>query len=48
MYALFIPSSNTGIFTVIWRIVMYYFKIAPGIGSGLIKVRRKANNREWT
>lgn len=46
MYALFIPASNTGIFTVIWRIVMYYFRIAPGISSGLIIVLREANNHE--
>jgi O-antigen/teichoic acid export membrane protein len=46
MYARFIPASNVGIFAVIWRIVMYYFNIAPGIGSGIIIVRREANKRE--
>ena len=46
MYALFIPASIVGIFVVIWRIVMYYFNIALGIGSSLIIVRREANKRE--
>ena len=45
MYALFIPASIVGIFVVIWRIVMYYFNIALGIGSSLIIVRREAHNR---
>jgi uncharacterized protein (TIRG00374 family) len=46
MYALFIPASIVGIFVVIWRIVMYYFNIALGIGSSLIIVRREANKRK--
>lgn len=47
MYARFLPSSNTGIFTVIWRIRMYYFKIAP-VGLSIIIVHREANNHEGT
>jgi uncharacterized protein (TIRG00374 family) len=46
MYALFIPASIVGIFVVIWRVVLYYFNIALGIGSSLIIVRREANKRE--
>ena len=45
MYALFLPYSISGIFVVIWRIVLYYFNIALGVVASLIIVRRESENR---
>jgi uncharacterized protein (TIRG00374 family) len=46
MYALFIPASVVGIFVVLWRIVLYYFNIALGIGSSIIIMQRETKSGE--
>jgi hypothetical protein len=42
LYGLFVNSSILGILVVLWRSILFYFNILLGLVSGLIIVRREA------